>query len=280
MEVSDLLYYGIRNDIVLDIDRLRTYSHYRELIKPIVINLFGKVITNTNDLYEAYKKSPSVFMVLLHAILKTHGKKELMPIREISFQIPDDYEVMMVDNMTEAIKPLCYDNIYIIQNNTTAGLITTKFTLPYTGNINKDALSILRRKYHIDISTQEVINVHSVKLFISTLQLLEQIQDGLREADSNTLEFSIINLFIPFIFSDVVLNGLEVVKIKAHTKVRDAFSETLLYDWLDKRHDVYDELITKLYVLLLRKPMEVINGLKCVSNCLRCVRVTLMGTLS
>jgi hypothetical protein len=126
------------------------------------------------------------------------------------------------------------------------------------------------------------INVedYSVNLFISTLQALEQIQDGLKNADNNTLEFLVINLFIPFIFSDVVLNGSEVVRIRAHTKVRDAFSETLLYDWLNKHHNIYDDLITKLYVLLLRKPMEVISGLKCVNNCLRCVRIALMGTLS
>ncbi len=174
-EVSDLFFYGIENDIVLDIDKLRTYSHYRELIKPVLVNLFGKVITNTNDLYEVYRKSPSVFMVLLHAILKTHGKKELMPKHEISFQIPDDYETMIVDNMTETIKPLCYDNIYIIQNSTTAGLITSQFTLPYTGNINKDALNILRRKYHIDISAQEVINVQDIALKILPYSLHDAI---------------------------------------------------------------------------------------------------------
>jgi hypothetical protein len=126
------------------------------------------------------------------------------------------------------------------------------------------------------------INVesYSVNLFTSTIQVLEKIHDGLRNADSNILEFSVINLFIPFIFSDIILNGSEVVRIKAHTKVSDAFSENLLYEWLNKHHDIYDDLITKLYVLLLRRPMEAISGLACVSSCLRCVRVALMGTLS
>jgi hypothetical protein len=126
------------------------------------------------------------------------------------------------------------------------------------------------------------INVedYSVKLFTSTVHLLEQIQDGLRNADNNTLEFSVINIFIPFIFSDIILNGSEAVRIKAYTKVSDAFSENLLYEWLNKHHSVYDDLVTKLYVLLLRKPVEAISGLACVSSCLRCVRVALMGTLS
>jgi len=126
------------------------------------------------------------------------------------------------------------------------------------------------------------INVedYSINLFTSTLQVLEKIQDGLKDADSNTLEFSVINLFIPFIFSDIVLNGSEIVRIKAYTKVSDAFSENLLYDWLHKQHNIYEDLITKLYVLLLRRPVEAINGLACVSSCLRCVRVALLGTLS
>lgn len=175
MEVSDLLFYGIRNDIVIDTDKLRTYNYYRELIRPIVANLFGKVVTNTNDLYEAYKKSPSVFMVLLHAILKTHRKKELMPNHKVSFQIPNDYEAMMVDEMTETIKPLCYDNVCIVQNNTAASLITAQFTLPYTVNINKDAINILRRKYHIDISAKEIINVQDIALKILPHSLYDAI---------------------------------------------------------------------------------------------------------
>jgi hypothetical protein len=124
------------------------------------------------------------------------------------------------------------------------------------------------------------IEDYSVNLFNSTLQVLEKIQDGLKNADSNTLEFSVINIFIPFIFSDVILNGSEVVRIKSYTKVSDAFSENLLYEWLNKHHDIYEDLITKLYVLLLRRPTEAISGLACVSSCLRCVRVALMGTLS
>jgi hypothetical protein len=126
------------------------------------------------------------------------------------------------------------------------------------------------------------INVedYSINLFTTTLHVLERIQDGLKNADSNTLEFSVINIFIPFIFSDVVLNGFELVKIKAHTKISDAFSENLFYDWLNRRHDIYDDLITKLYILLLKRPVETINGLACVSSCLRCIRVAIMGTLS
>ncbi len=165
-EVSDLFLYGIKNDIVLSIDKLRTYSHYRELIRPIVLNLFGVVTTDTNDLYQVYKKSPSVFMVLLHAILKTHDKKELMPKKKTEFLIPGEYETIIIDNMTEAIKPLCYDNIYIIQNSTLAGLISARFTLPDTGNINKSALNILRRKYNIDISSEEIINVYDLVMKI------------------------------------------------------------------------------------------------------------------
>ena len=166
MDLSDLLFCGLDNDIVFGIEKLRSYSHYRELIKPIMLNLFGTVTTNTNELYDVYKKSPSVFMVLLHAILKTHGKRDLMLNKKISFRIPDDYETMMIDSMTEAIKPLCYDNIYIIQNHTTAGLIASRFTLPYTGNINKSALNILNKKYHIDIGSQEIINVYDVVMKI------------------------------------------------------------------------------------------------------------------
>jgi len=121
---------------------------------------------------------------------------------------------------------------------------------------------------------------YSIKLFTNTIHVLEKIQDGLINADSNTLEFSVINLFIPFVFSDIILNGAEAVRIRAHMKVSDAFSENLLYEWLNKQHTVYDDLITKLYVSLLRRPVETINGLACVSSCLRCVRVALMGTLS
>jgi len=126
------------------------------------------------------------------------------------------------------------------------------------------------------------INVedYAINLFTSTIHVLEKIQDGLVNADSNTLEFAVVNLFIPFIFSDVILNGAEAVRIKAHTKASDAFSENLLYEWLNKQHNVYDDLITRLYVSLLRRPVEAINGLACVSSCLRCVRVALMGTLS
>ncbi len=126
------------------------------------------------------------------------------------------------------------------------------------------------------------INVedYSVNLFVSTLQLLEQVQDGLRNADRNTLEFSVINLFIPFIFSDVVLNGAGEVRINAYTRVSDAFSENLLYQWLSKHHDLYDDLITRLYISLLRRPAETVSGLACISSCLRCIRVILMGTLS
>ena len=126
------------------------------------------------------------------------------------------------------------------------------------------------------------INVenYAISLFTNTIDTLERIQDGLVNADSNTLDFSVINLFIPFIFSDVILNASEVVRIKAHMKISDAFSENLLYEWINKQHDTYDDLITRLYISLLRRPVEVINGLACVSSCLRCVRVALMGTLS
>jgi hypothetical protein len=121
---------------------------------------------------------------------------------------------------------------------------------------------------------------YAINLFTNTIHVLEKIQDGLMNADNNTLEFSVINLFIPFIFSDIILNGAEAVRIRTHTKVSDAFSESLLYEWLNKQHTVYDDLITRLYISLLRRPMEAINGLACVSSCLRCVRIALMGTLS
>jgi hypothetical protein len=126
------------------------------------------------------------------------------------------------------------------------------------------------------------INVenYAINLFTNTIDKLEKIQDGLVNTDSNTLDFSVINLFIPFIFSDVILNGAEAVRIRTNTKVSDAFSENLLYDWINKQHATYDDLITRLYISLLRRPLEAINGLACVSSCLRCVRVVLMGTLS
>ncbi len=175
IEVSDLLFYGLTNDIVINIDKLRTYSLYRELIKPIVLNLFGIVTTNTYEMYEVYKKSPSIFMILLHAILKTHGKRDLMPEKKTTLRIPDDYETMMVESMTEVIKPLCYDNIYIIQNCTTAGLITARLTLPYTSNINKSAFNILSKKYHIDIGSQEIINVYDIATRILPYSLYDAI---------------------------------------------------------------------------------------------------------
>jgi hypothetical protein len=175
IEVSDLLFYGLTNDIVLDIDKLRTYSLYRDLIKPIVLNLFGIVTTNTYELYEAYKKSPSIFMILLHAILKTHGKRDLMPNKKTTLRIPDDYEMMMIESMTEVIKPLCYDNIYIIQNHTTAGLITARLTLPYTTNINKSVLNILSKKYHMDISSQEIINIYDTAMKILSYSIYDAI---------------------------------------------------------------------------------------------------------
>jgi len=121
---------------------------------------------------------------------------------------------------------------------------------------------------------------YTINLFTNTINVLEKIQDGLINSDSNTLDFSVINLFIPFIFSDIILNGAEMVRIRTHTKVSDAFSESLLYEWLNKHHAVYDDLITKLYVSLLRRPVETINGLACVNSCLRCVRVATLGTLS
>jgi hypothetical protein len=174
-EVGDLFFYGLNQDIILDIDKLRTYSYYRDLIKPIVLNLFGTVTTNTHEMYEVYKRSPSVFMVLLHAILKTHGKRELMPKNKTTLRIPDDYETMMIENMTEVIKPLCYDNIYIIQNNTTTGLITARFTLPYTSNISKSVLNILKGKYRIDIGAQEIINIYDIAAKILLYSLYDAI---------------------------------------------------------------------------------------------------------
>jgi len=121
---------------------------------------------------------------------------------------------------------------------------------------------------------------YAISLFTNTIRVLEKIQDGLKNADKNTLEFAVINLFIPFIFSDIISNGAEAVRIRTNTKVSDAFSENLLYDWINKQHATYDDLITRLYISLLRRPLEAINGLACVSSCLRCVRVVLMGTLS
>ncbi len=121
---------------------------------------------------------------------------------------------------------------------------------------------------------------YAINLFTNTISVLEKIQDGLINAESNTLDFLVLNLFIPFIFSDIILNGAEMVRIRTHTKVSDAFSESLLYEWINKHHAVYDDLITKLYVSLLRRPVEAINGLACVSSCLRCVRVAMIGTLS
>jgi hypothetical protein len=121
---------------------------------------------------------------------------------------------------------------------------------------------------------------YAVSLFANTIYVLEKIQDGLMNADKNTLEFSVINLFIPFIFSDIILRGSEEVRIKPHTKASDAFRENLLYEWLNKQHAEYDDLITKLYISLLRRPVEAINGLSCVSNCLKCIRVALRGALS
>jgi len=174
-DVWDLLYYGLGKDIFIDIDKIRTYEFYRKLIKPIVPDLFGKVSTNTEDLYEAYKKSPSVVMVLLHAILKTHGKRDLMPDNKVSLRVPDDYETMMIDAMVDAVKPLCYDNIFIIQNHTTAGLIASRFTQPYVVNINKNALIILNKKYSIDISSQEIINVHDIAMRILSKSLYDAI---------------------------------------------------------------------------------------------------------
>jgi len=174
-DVWDLLYYGLGKDIFIDIDKIRTYEFYRKLIKPIVPDLFGKVSTNTEDLYEAYKKSPSVVMVLLHAILKTHGKRDLMLDNKVSLRVPDDYETMMIDAMVDAVKPLCYDNIFIIQNHTTAGLIASRFTQPHVVNINKNALIILNKKYSIDISSQEIINVHDIAMRILSKSLYDAI---------------------------------------------------------------------------------------------------------
>ena len=174
-EVWDLLYYGLGKDILIDIDKLKTYEFYRKLIKPIVSDLFGRVSTNTEDLYEAYKKSPSVVMVLLHAILKTHEKRDLMPEDKVLLRVPDDYETMMIETLVDTIKPLCYDNIYIIQNQTTAGLIASRFTQPYVININKDALFILNKKYRIDISSQEIINVYDIAMKILAYSVYDAI---------------------------------------------------------------------------------------------------------
>jgi len=165
-DVWDLLYYGLSKDIFIDIDKLRTYKFYRKLIKPIVSDLFGKVSTNTEDLFEAYKKSPSMVMVLLHAILKTHGKRDLMPDDKTLLRVPDDYETMMIEAIFDTIKPLCYDNVFIIQNHTTTGLIASRFTQPYVLNINKSALIMLNKKYRIDISSEKIINVHDIAMKI------------------------------------------------------------------------------------------------------------------
>jgi hypothetical protein len=174
-DVWDLLYYGLGNDIIIDIDKLRTYEFYRKLIKPVVPDLFGRVSTNTEDLYEAYKKSPSMVMVLLHAILKTHGKRDLMPKKKMSLRVPDDHETMMIEAIVDAIKPLCYDNIYIIQHHTTAGLITSRFTQPYVPNTNKNVLIILNKKYRIDISSQGIINVHDIAMKILPYSVYDAI---------------------------------------------------------------------------------------------------------
>ncbi len=130
--------------------------------------------------------------------------------------------------------------------------------------------------YYKGVNVEE----YAINLFTDTVKVLEKIQDGLVNADRNTLEFSVINLFIPFIFSDIVLNGAEEVRINTCTRVSDVFSENLLYQWLSKHNVLYDDLITRLYISLLRRPAETISGLACVSSCLRCIRVTLMGTLS
>jgi len=121
---------------------------------------------------------------------------------------------------------------------------------------------------------------YAVGLFTHTVNALEKIQDGLAKADNNTLEFLVLNVFIPFIFSDVVLNGADEVRIKSSTRAGDAFRESLLYKWIQQQHVIYDDLITKLYISLLRKPAGAISGLACVSSCLRCIRVVLMGTLA
>jgi len=174
-DVYDLLYYALSKDILIDIDKLKTYQFYRKLIKPIVPDLFGKVSANTEDFYVSYKKSPSVVMVLLHAILKTHQKRDLMPDGKVLLRVPDDYETMMIEDIVEAVKPLCYDNILIIQNQTTAGLIASRFTQPYLLNINKNALMILNKKYGIDISSQEIINVHDIAMKILPYSLYDAI---------------------------------------------------------------------------------------------------------
>jgi len=174
-DVWDLLYYGLSKDILIDIDKLRTYEFYRKLIKPIVPDLFGKVSTSTEDLYEAYKKSSSMVMVLLHAILKTHGKRDLMPDDKVLLRVPDDYETMMIEAIVDAIKPLCYDNIFILQNHTTVELIVSRFTQPYVINTNKNALIILNKKYGIDISSQQIINVYDIAMKILPYSVYDAI---------------------------------------------------------------------------------------------------------
>jgi hypothetical protein len=174
-DVWDLLYYGLSKDMLIDIEKLRSYEFYRKLIKPIVPDLFGKVSSNTEAFYESYKKSPSVVMVLLHAILKTHHKRDLMLGGKSLLRVPDGYETMMIDTIVNAIKPLCYDNIFLIQNHTTAGLITSRFTQPYVININEDALIILNKKYRIDISSQEIINVYDIAMKILPYSIYDAI---------------------------------------------------------------------------------------------------------
>lgn len=174
-DVWELLYYGLGKDILIDIDKIRTYEFYRKLIKPIMPDLFGKVSTNTEDLYEAYKKSPSMVMVLLHAILKTHGKRDLMPDNKMLLRVPDDYETMMIESLVDAIKPLCYDNIFIIENYTTAVLIASRITVPHTINTNKNVLRILRKKYHIDVSSLEIINVYDIAMKILPYSVYDAI---------------------------------------------------------------------------------------------------------
>ncbi len=174
-DVWDLLYYGLSKDILIDIDKIKTYEFYRKLIKPILPDLFGKISTNTEDLYKFYKTSPSIVMVLLHSILKTHQKRDLMTNNKSTLRVPDEYETMMIDAMVNSIKPLCYDNVFIVQNHTTAELITSRFTQPYVININKDALLILNKKYRIDISAQEIINVHEIAMKILPYSVYDAI---------------------------------------------------------------------------------------------------------
>jgi hypothetical protein len=49
----------------------------------------------------------------------------------------------------------------------------------------------------------------------------------------------------------------------------NGISDNLLYDWLHKHHDIYDDLIVKFFhISLLRRLVDTIGGLACVSNCL------------